>query len=217
MPLLGKIVRFIVLALTLGDVTAATLPKMGRSATQRSAAGEWKEAVDPSSGRTYYWNTETRESRWSKPVAPAPPAPISEPAPTPTPTPTPTPKAMLKPTLKPKLMPTPAQASASPEAAAATVVRAARDADAVEEEAEQEEEYTPGEADFEEYTQSNPSRPRHLRLRSWVANRANAALGIHASPAVHGGMRSVVKDTERSALLQGVYLGSALVAAVAFL
>mmetsp|Transcript_5248 Transcript_5248/g.13819 ORF Transcript_5248/g.13819 Transcript_5248/m.13819 type:complete len:218 (+) Transcript_5248:490-1143(+) len=134
-----------------------------------------------------------------------------------TPTPTPTPKAMLKPTLKPKLMPTPAQASASPEAAAATVVRAARDADAVEEEAEQEEEYTPGEADFEEYTQSNPSRPRHLRLRSWVANRANAALGIHASPAVHGGMRSVVKDTERSALLQGVYLGSALVAAVAFL
>lgn len=49
---------------------AAALKRSASSASSSSgpaAAGEWRKAVDPNSGRTYYWNTKTRESRWALP------------------------------------------------------------------------------------------------------------------------------------------------------
>ncbi len=30
------------------------------------SAKEWKSAVDPKSGRTYYYNTRTKETTWTK-------------------------------------------------------------------------------------------------------------------------------------------------------
>ena len=48
----------------------------------------WEEALDPDSGRTYYWNTKTRETTWTKPVemdavSPPPPSMASPPPPKP--------------------------------------------------------------------------------------------------------------------------------------
>ena len=31
------------------------------------SAGEWRTEIDPLTGKTYYWNTETREVTWDKP------------------------------------------------------------------------------------------------------------------------------------------------------
>jgi len=31
------------------------------------SAGEWRTEIDPPMGKTYYWNTETREVTWNKP------------------------------------------------------------------------------------------------------------------------------------------------------
>ena len=30
-------------------------------------SSDWREAVDPRTGRTYYWNRKTRETTWSRP------------------------------------------------------------------------------------------------------------------------------------------------------
>jgi hypothetical protein len=38
--------------------------------------GDWKSAVDPKSGRTYYYNTKTRETQWRKPIELATPQEI---------------------------------------------------------------------------------------------------------------------------------------------
>ena len=35
----------------------------------------WSEAKDPNSGNTYFWNTDTNETRWERPVAAGPPGP----------------------------------------------------------------------------------------------------------------------------------------------
>jgi ATP-dependent RNA helicase DDX5/DBP2 len=35
----------------------------------------WSEAKDPNSGNTYFWNTDTNETRWERPVASGPPGP----------------------------------------------------------------------------------------------------------------------------------------------
>ncbi len=37
-------------------------------------AHRWKETVDPVSGKTYYWNTTTNETKWERPVQPIQPA-----------------------------------------------------------------------------------------------------------------------------------------------
>ena len=129
--------------------------------------GEWKEAIDPRSGRTYYWNTATRESRWTKPKS---------------------------------------KAAAIPAAPAEPVVE--------DDDPEAEDQYTPGEADMEEYTISNPSRPRRRPLtwmRTSIASRAEAARSALRSRDSSEG------ETRRPAVLQGVYLGSVLAAAAAFL
>ena len=34
--------------------------------SQANRSGEWKSAVDPKSGRTYYYNTRTKETTWNK-------------------------------------------------------------------------------------------------------------------------------------------------------
>ena len=43
---------------------------MGKSDEDAMPSG-WTEHVDPSSGRTYYYNSSTKESTWTKPVADA--------------------------------------------------------------------------------------------------------------------------------------------------
>jgi len=36
------------------------------------ASGQWEAAIDPTSGKTYYWNTETRATSWENPIASQP-------------------------------------------------------------------------------------------------------------------------------------------------
>ena len=39
-----------------------------RSPTPVAESPAWQSAVDPASGRTYYWNTGTRETTWVRPA-----------------------------------------------------------------------------------------------------------------------------------------------------
>lgn len=38
-----------------------------QSSLAPSISSQWRDAIDPSTGRTYYWNRKTRESRWERP------------------------------------------------------------------------------------------------------------------------------------------------------
>lgn len=134
--------------------------------------GTWKAAVDPQTGRTYYWNTATRESRWAPPQETA------------------------------------AAAAPPPKKPADT---AAADID-VEEDADAEEQYSAGEADFEEYTESNPSRPRRRPIKWMRSKLARTAPVRDASTE-----KSDATQTKRPAVRQAFYLGSVLAAAAAFL
>ena len=63
-----------------GSLTATRLT------SARVMASDWNEAIDPKTGRTYYWNKQTRESTWTRPSEPeeeesAPPAPPGQPPP----------------------------------------------------------------------------------------------------------------------------------------
>ena len=39
----------------------------GSGVAAAAAAAQWKESVDPSSGRTFYTNTQTRQTTWERP------------------------------------------------------------------------------------------------------------------------------------------------------
>jgi len=49
----------------------------------------WKEAKDPNTGRTYYYNKITKQTKWQKPEADIPPPPTNEEIPGPPPDETP--------------------------------------------------------------------------------------------------------------------------------
>lgn len=51
------------------DAAPAPLPGQPVSAAPEAEAGggQWRAAIDPPTGQTYYWNTETREVTWDKP------------------------------------------------------------------------------------------------------------------------------------------------------
>jgi len=172
----------VVLALTVVALADAGGPASAglHSASPSSLAaaqGEWKEAVDLRSGRTYYWNTVTRESRWTKP--------------------------------SPTQSKSKAAAAPLPPAAPASRPTVEEDDDP-----EAEEKYTPGEADMEEYTIRNPSRPGRgqlTRMRESFARRTEAARSALRS------RDSSEREGRRPAILQGVYLGAVLAAAAAFL
>ena len=172
MPRLHLLASLAFLLLSCDLTAASALPKLGlggaKKGSETGVAGAWKEAIDPSTGRTYYWNTKTRESRWTKPSA-SPPA--ESPAPTPT----------------------------------------SQPADQESDEDEFEGEYMPGEADFEEYTATNPSKPRRRPL-AWMMKKARGT--DRREPSSRGGAEG---GERRNPVLQGVYLGSVLAAAAAFL
>jgi len=45
----------------------AKLEEDGEKKKKKKKKGKWKEVVDPQSGRTYYYHTVTRETKWRKP------------------------------------------------------------------------------------------------------------------------------------------------------
>ena len=50
--------------------TKMKLPTAKTKAIKEGAAvGEWREALDNESGRTYYWHTGTKQARWDRPAA----------------------------------------------------------------------------------------------------------------------------------------------------
>ena len=44
----------------------------GRQAAGVSSEGEWREAKDPKTGRTYYWHSKTRQTTWTRPSSGTP-------------------------------------------------------------------------------------------------------------------------------------------------
>ena len=58
---------------------ASAEPTVDSIAPQNRSMGDlppgWSEAKDPNSGNTYFWNTDTNETRWERPVAAGPPGP----------------------------------------------------------------------------------------------------------------------------------------------
>ena len=195
--LLCGAMRLVLLASLLPRAASASAIGIGRRRPQEPppsappTEGTWRSAVDPASGRTYYWNTATRESRWTKPTTPVEAA----------------------------VPPVPSAVATSPEPAAA------------EPESETEEEYTPGEADMEEYTINNPSRPMRLRPLPWVrariassttaARTAISSISTSTSSIISSSSgsssSSSTDETRRSSFVQGVYLGSLFLAAAALL
>ena len=86
MASLPRALQVLLLILPAG-ATAFGLPK--RVATPAKPTVEdapplWQTATCPNTGRTYYWNTETRETTWSRPAelgAASPPTPLADPQP----------------------------------------------------------------------------------------------------------------------------------------
>ena len=67
------LVSSLCLPLVAGLSLSETRPKFGevrvaaQSSSTPSVSSEWKDAIDPTTGRMYYWNRKTRESRWDRP------------------------------------------------------------------------------------------------------------------------------------------------------
>eukprot|EP00662_Eupelagonemidae_sp_cell21_P024625 gene24625-65559_t len=64
--------------------TLAPAPPADADASPGVAAAEWVQGEDPSSGRTFYYNTRTSQSVWDRPAGFVEPA-TAQPAPLPPP------------------------------------------------------------------------------------------------------------------------------------
>lgn len=167
----------LLLAMLPSALTASALFFRGKPpAPPEPLEGEWKKAVDPSSGRIYYWNTATRESRWTPPS-----------------------------NANAVKSPSPALGEATAPVSD-TAAKRAPDDDAAAEEEQAEEQYAAGEADFEEYTASNPSRPLHRRLK-WMGQQFADKVATRALQS----REERAEDSSRPALRKGLYLGTLLV------
>lgn len=63
------------------SVVAANPRRPARLPPPRAATNEWQPVVDPSTGKTYYWNTLTNATSWEAPAAAAAAAAPAAPTP----------------------------------------------------------------------------------------------------------------------------------------